>query len=221
MNRNFMPIGRLRSGKDSFFDIANEKFPGKWQRRAFADKLKEMVHKISYLYFDLFNKNEKEHWRLAANIEEFNRLITDKNTMRHIYQQMGTEICREIFGEDCWYNALTRTFRKDENYIVTDCRFHNEWDGLVDDFDFQPVLIFSSVENLWERHLTKFPDADFNNFTISLTHKSEGLFPYVWEKRAEYRLPVIHNNGTFQEFKEKVIDFICDPYDEKWYKYDI
>ncbi len=48
-------------------------------------------------------------------------------TVREILQEMGTDVCRNIFGEDVWLDILNRSIDAvDGPVVIDDCRFLNE-----------------------------------------------------------------------------------------------
>jgi len=108
-------IGKKRVGKTTFSDYLVDKY--QFKTIAFADPIKESAKII-------FNLTEEQ---VNGDLKE----IIDKRwdlTPRQILQKLGTEGCRNIFGQDIWIKRLKMELSKEENnnIIVSDIRFPNE-----------------------------------------------------------------------------------------------
>lgn len=51
--------------------------------------------------------------------------------IRRLLQRVGTEMGRELFGEDFWVNQLLRKVHSGGKYVITDTRFPNEFAALA------------------------------------------------------------------------------------------
>lgn len=106
--------GRARAGKDTF---AQGLIRLGYQRRAFADPLKEVTAKIaneeSHLYFD------------DATKEEYTDAL--EMTRRQALQKVGVGM-RDSLGPDTWVRRLLREWVADgmPSTVITDVRFDNE-----------------------------------------------------------------------------------------------
>ena len=49
-------------------------------------------------------------------------------TVRELLQKLGTEAIRNNLHENAWVNALMVDYRTTDNWIITDCRFPNEYE---------------------------------------------------------------------------------------------
>lgn len=65
--------------------------------------------------------------RDGINVQVQNRM-----TVREFLQQLGTEGLRNGLHEDVWVNALFADYTDDLDWIITDCRFHNEAKAVKD-----------------------------------------------------------------------------------------
>ncbi len=122
--------GYARSGKDTVANILVD--TGKWQRISFAAKLKEAV----YLLNPYIPTGERDGGirRLQYIIEQMGEdKAKDYGTeYRRLLQVMGTEVGRNLFGENFWVDIALKTADPDKHIVITDCRFLNEAQGVVD-----------------------------------------------------------------------------------------
>jgi len=123
--------GYARTGKDSVADILVGSFG--FERLAFADKLRECVYALNpivafewdlvrpiYLneVIDLYGWDGVKSTRYAPEV-------------RRLLQRFGTEVGRNILGQNVWVDATFAVTDVTKNYIVTDCRFRNEAMGIL------------------------------------------------------------------------------------------
>lgn len=136
--------GKLGSGKDSVFERLDALYPGRFVRASFAAKLKESVAALLGTDVRLL-----EHWKRLENIElqlvdvnlhhehDNYRLEHISMTIRTLLQRFGTEVGRNIFGEDFWVDQAMRDVdewrqsarqRREaaKTLVFTDVRFKNE-----------------------------------------------------------------------------------------------
>ena len=112
--------GYARSGKDS---VAGVLLESGWQRRAFADAIKEAVYLLDPLVAGPLRVQQVVDllgWEGAKNqFPEVRRLL----------QFMGAEVGRDLLGENVWVDRVLSDLREG-NYVITDCRFPNEADAI-------------------------------------------------------------------------------------------
>lgn len=123
--------GYARTGKDEIAKVLVEEFG--FERLAFADKLRECVYAL--------NPIVAYDWDLASPI--YLSEVIDKYgwdgvkssrygiEVRRLLQRFGTEVGRNILGENIWVDATFMVTDVTKNYIVTDCRFRNEAMGIL------------------------------------------------------------------------------------------
>lgn len=98
----------------------------RWVTRQFAGKLKECaslilgVPKANFEDQDFKKETMDPDWWTG-----------DMTTYREFLQLFGTEGCRSVH-KNFWINALFSDFGKDDQWIVTDVRFPNEADAILD-----------------------------------------------------------------------------------------
>ena len=140
--------GKKGVGKNFVSDCAVEVLLRKQKKvstYAFANPLKEFCIKVlgvdrAAAYGNDFDKNAETHYKWADR-PDFIRSKNVKNdetmTVRHVLQIFGTEVIRDIWDKQAWINTMVREAKEKEaqNYdyfFVTDVRFENEVDGILD-----------------------------------------------------------------------------------------
>jgi hypothetical protein len=127
--------GRLKSGKDTTFEIIRDLYPDA-ERISFAEKLKvsaENLLKFDRETLDFLKNDEQVFLTLmqegsSAAPRGFIALPELKMTMREFLQRYGTESHREVFGTDFWVDMALPldTDHSNRILVVTDMRFPNE-----------------------------------------------------------------------------------------------
>lgn len=119
-------MGAKRSGKDTFGGILVDSYG--FQRFAFADVMKE-----SLLALDpIIGYDGHVCRRLSEVIDAigWDAAKEQYREIRRLVQAFGTEVGRDILGEDIWVNALRPQILdalfSGQNVVITDCRFVNE-----------------------------------------------------------------------------------------------
>lgn len=179
--------GYAGSGKDTAADALIE---DGYQHVSFADALKQMAYAIDpYVqYSHMRNVTVRDGVRPMV-VQGFERLSTMvdlhgwdycKNKypdVRRLLQRVGTEGGRDIFGDNIWIDTA---FNKiDGNAVITDVRFKNEMQAILDRGGF---VIRIEREGVGPRNdhpsETELSDAEFST--------------------------VVHNNGSIEELYAKV-----------------
>lgn len=151
--------GRARSGKDSIAAIMIKKF--NFTRVSFADSLKEISAEAFNIPLNHFHDTDKKDVAfespLQVNIDhmqslvmllkgagcapsqaQIDNLIDDGISMkfvspRDLLQKVGTNLCRNHFGDSVWLDIFKNKIKKTEGHcIVTDVRFINERQAIKD-----------------------------------------------------------------------------------------
>lgn len=97
-----------------------------WTEYAFADDLKSLTFEL----LKLFN----------VKIDSVNDLynVEAKNKYRKYLQQIGTECCRKVFGDDFWaervVNKMENDIKEGKTCIISDLRYKNEQDYIKKHF---------------------------------------------------------------------------------------
>lgn len=126
--------GKIGAGKDTLADILMELKPGMFEKKAYADKLKQVASILTGIPVEKFSdrefkkQNMPEDWAWFGDPE-------DIMSVREFIQELGTEAIREGLHEEAWVIALMADYIANEedvlpNWIVTDVRFHNEAEAI-------------------------------------------------------------------------------------------
>lgn len=130
--------GRARSGKDTCALILKQLFIDIEETClsvAYADFLKEILSKCFCLNEDHLYGSLKEEFIEHLPIRTRSGKVTNhKWTPRKLLQFLGTDVMRTI-DPDCWVNVVKNfvyTYRNYDNIIITDARFDNEIDWVLE-----------------------------------------------------------------------------------------
>lgn len=165
--------GAAGSGKDTVADylVATHGF----KRYAFADAVRDAALAIDPLI---------DCYRLTTIIADigWDRAKREKPEVRRLLQRLGTEVGRQILGENCWVDIVYRKWNADgfPNAVVTDLRFANEENFVREETGY--VIQIVRPNN---------PDA------IPATHASEQFVP-----TPDF---VLSNEGTINELHDKAL----------------
>ena len=107
--------GYARSGKDTAAEILSEYG---YTRASFADAIRDALYHLNPLI---------EDEPLASRVDRLGWEITKANPeIRQLLQRFGTEVGREMFGEDFWVDYLFNNLPDGSKIVITDCRYPNE-----------------------------------------------------------------------------------------------
>lgn len=109
--------GYAQSGKDTAADALKEYG---YERVAFADVLRSAVYALNPLMPD--------GRRVQDIVDEmgWDSAKVNFTEVRTLLQKMGTEVGRNLLGENVWVDTALNGLDPDGKYVVTDCRFPNE-----------------------------------------------------------------------------------------------
>jgi len=123
--------GVKQSGKDTCGAFLVETY--EFQRRAFADILKEAVcnlFDIDLIVYDKLKGNDNVAETVGHVILEVSGTTQYDYSWREFIQRFGTEMGRNTFGKnfwvDQWEDGLYRDSIVEDDIVVTDVRFQNE-----------------------------------------------------------------------------------------------
>lgn len=114
--------GYARSGKDTVADYLVNKYG--FTRMAFADPIREALYRLDpkVTFGDMSEISlawavDKSGWEVVKN---------ESPEVRGLLQRMGTEVARNMFGEDFWVDYAIGQSWKNDNVVFSDVRFRNE-----------------------------------------------------------------------------------------------
>lgn len=111
--------GYARSGKDTVGRYLAEQG---WLQVAFADSIRKSLY--------TFNPRVTPDMRVADIVDEHGwetgKLVSPE--MRVLLQRLGTQVGRDLLGENIWVDLTVRNIPDGSRVAFTDCRFENEAD---------------------------------------------------------------------------------------------
>lgn len=177
--------GYARSGKDEAAKILVEEFG--FTRVAFADKLREVLYALNPWVRSFVPVLGATYERIQDVIDKQGwdgyKKYQYADSIREYLQRLGTEAGRQTLWDSIWVDAALTGHDEDAKLVVTDCRFPNEAQAIVD-----------LGGKIWRIRRTGVGPAN--------SHASEtSLDDWPWDE-------CIDNNGTLEEFHEKVRNMI-------------
>lgn len=168
--------GYAQSGKDTAAQFLVDKG---WKRLAFADVLKQCVLALDPL---IPMPENGSHYKLSTvvDIMGMEQAKLSFPEVRRLLQVMGTEVGRQLLGNDVWVDKVVEKFEPNYSYVVTDTRFDNEFSKLR---DLGAVMVWVERPGV----------GPLNN------HASESS---LLGKRFDIR---IENNGSLDELRSAVL----------------
>jgi hypothetical protein len=117
--------GYARSGKDTVAELLCLNYG--YSRHAFADQIKKVLYRLNPIIGatmkgDVCHLNEE----MLYNDWDY---LKDNTDVRRLMQVLGTEIGREMFGDNVWVDLAFKHI-KAEDVVFTDVRFPNEADAI-------------------------------------------------------------------------------------------
>lgn len=118
--------GYARSGKDTVAELLCLNYA--FKRIAFADPMRNAMHRLNPI---VKGSITGEELRLAEYVDHFG--WEDAKALpeiRRLLQVFGTEVGREMFGQNFW---IDQAFKQSEEYsrvVIADVRFPNEADAI-------------------------------------------------------------------------------------------
>ncbi|MEW1694512.1 hypothetical protein [Streptomyces sp. NPDC091278] len=123
--------GAARSGKDT---AAQALVAEGWTRRAFADKVRDMLYATDPILIDEACRGGVTTLQRQVDAHGWDVVKEMYPEVRRMHQGLGTEGGRAILGEDVWVNALFRDYEAwgPTPTVITDVRFTNEAEAIRD-----------------------------------------------------------------------------------------
>ena len=169
--------GFARSGKDEVAKVLVEQHG--FKRVAFADILRDVLYAlnpdiggydgIEYLQ-DVIDDYGWDHYKETHYSDEIRRLL----------QRLGTEAGRDTLGQNIWVDAVLKDYTPEQDWVVSDARFINEFDAITDRGGKIIRVMRPGVE-AFNDHASETEALTYTNFAGH-----------------------INNNGTLEELAEKV-----------------
>ena len=137
--------GKSGSGKSTLSKYIVDNYDS-YIEVALADKLKQLTFKLLQL-FDV---------KIDSIDDLYN--VNTKNKYRKYLQNIGTECCRDVFGDDFWCDMLKLDLSK--NIIISDIRYVNEMNYFMNKYSDHDIISIKVVK--------KNSSTTFNNHSSEL-----------------------------------------------------
>lgn len=137
--------GKSGSGKSTLSKYIVDNYDS-YIEVALADKLKQLTFKLLQLFDVKIN-----------SIDDLYNVNT-KNKYRKYLQNIGTECCRDVFGDDFWCDMLKLDLSK--NIIISDIRYVNEMNYFMNKYSDHDIISIKVVK--------KNSSTTFNNHSSEL-----------------------------------------------------
>lgn len=126
--------GYAQSGKDT---AASFLVARGWRRLAFADILRTSLYNLNpiveaQVYCDCdgsyVESIDTDYERVQAIVDRigWDRAKVEYPEIRQLLQRFGTEVGRELYGENFWVERVISQVKPGERVVITDVRFQNE-----------------------------------------------------------------------------------------------
>jgi len=109
--------GYAKSGKDTAAEIVRTEFP-RFKVKKFSGKLKEIASILTGIPASMF----EQQFIKESNIDGWGM------TGRELLQKIGTDAIRDGLHKDAWVISLFADYHSTDNWLITDCRFPNEYE---------------------------------------------------------------------------------------------
>lgn len=119
--------GYAQVGKDTVAAYLVEKYG--FTRVAFADPIREAVYRLN----PKINIADMRGVPLAVAVDGlgWESVKVDSQDTRELLQRMGTEVGREMFGDNFWVDQAMKKASEFENVVITDVRYPNELEAIL------------------------------------------------------------------------------------------
>lgn len=186
-------VGVKGSGKDTCAEVLVNEYG--FTRRAFADKLKEIVADVYDFDLELFHDPKMKE-------VGFNSL--GGNTLRYALQVIGTEGFRAV-NRDTWIKYLMKRSRGTDT-VVSDCRFPNEAEAIIK----EGILIGVVRKGFGAPRVKLANPISWIDWLVWKTFKQEHSSEsqvYQAIKMARY---IIYNDGSVKDLQDQVRKIMDD-----------
>ena len=178
--------GYAQTGKDTVADYLVKSYG--FVRVAFADPIREALYKLDpKIRFGESSGVSLSHAVDRVGWEEVKKISTDA---RELLQRLGTEVGRDMFGNDFWVNQAILRAKEHRKVVISDVRYVNEAEavrlqgGLLFRINKNNVAEVNKHESEKNLNDYKFDHVINNNSTKEDLYKTIDNFfvKRIWEK---------------------------------------
>jgi hypothetical protein len=118
--------GWARNGKDTVADFLIDNYG--YKKLSFAAPMKEALYRLNPKI--TINNVVNVPIQVGVDTYGWDGLKEHGPEVRRLLQRFGTEVGREMFGEDFWVNAAIDSIEDGSKVVVSDVRYPNEADAI-------------------------------------------------------------------------------------------
>jgi hypothetical protein len=194
-------LGFIGSGKGTVGDILSDVG---FEKISFASHLKDVTSVMFGWDRNLLEGDTDESREFREEVDPFwSDKLERKFTPRLALQLMGTEVGRNVFGENIWIHSLENKIKDvSKHYVVTDVRFQNEIDwirkqkGILIEIRRGKLPLWYNVageaNNGCQHSISIMKDIEI--------HESE--WKWINKQNVDH---VVRNDGTLEDLRESMI----------------
>ena len=179
--------GYARSGKDTVGAMLVDLYG--YQRKAFADTLRDALYRLNPLIVNTSTGDWEELQSLVDDVgweRAKSYLSNSYDGPRALLQRLGTEVGREMFGENFWVDQTMKTVdASPQRFVITDVRFPNEGRAVID-------------RGGWVVRVER-PGVEATNTHASETAMDDWQYDHV-----------IENDGSLTDLQARVMELLGD-----------
>lgn len=172
--------GYAQSGKDTAAQFLVEKG---FKRLAFADILRTSLYALNPIVLGKYGLLTELRVRDIVDRHGWDYAKTQYPEIRELLQRLGTEVGRDLYGENFWVERVTKQIHGSDRVVITDVRFDNEE---------------AAVHNLGGKVFRIVRPGN----TAANLHASEQRIDRLFVDG------VIPNNGSLEEYREAVLSAV-------------
>jgi hypothetical protein len=194
-------LGFIGSGKGTVGDILSDIG---FEKISFASHLKDVTSVMFGWDRNLLEGDTDESREFREEVDTFwSDKLERKFTPRLALQLMGTEVGRNVFGENFWIHSLENKIKDvNKHYVVTDVRFQNEIDWIRKQ---KGILI--EIERGTSPSWYKVAELANNDCQHSLkVMRDIGIHESEWKWINRQNVDhIIRNDGSLEDLRKNII----------------
>jgi hypothetical protein len=194
-------LGFIGSGKGTVGDILSDVG---FEKISFASHLKDVTSVMFGWDRNLLEGDTDESREFREEVDPFwSDKLGRKFTPRLALQLMGTEVGRNVFGENIWIHSLENKIKDvSKHYVVTDVRFQNEIDWIRKQKGIL-IEIRRGKLPLWYNVASEANNGCQHSISVMKDIKiHESEWKWINKQNVDH---VVRNDGTLEDLRESMI----------------